>query len=57
LTSKQKPHFNAGIFLDSIKTIFLPYVDTVRGLAVIAQEIAVLLMDYCSADAQIESLG
>jgi hypothetical protein len=47
----QKPYLEAGIFLDSIRTIFLPYIDALRGLAVLAQEIAVLLMDDCSAHA------
>jgi hypothetical protein len=44
----QKPYLEAGIFLDSIRTILLPYIDTICGLAVFAQEIAVLLMDDCS---------
>jgi hypothetical protein len=39
----------AGIFLDDIRTIFLPYTDISHGLAVLAQEIAVLLMNDCSA--------
>jgi hypothetical protein len=43
----QKPYINAGIFLDYIKTIFLPYIDTFHALVVSAQEIAVLLMDNC----------
>jgi hypothetical protein len=46
----QKPYFNAGIFLDDIRTILLQYSDTFRGRAVLAQEIAVLLMAHCSAD-------
>jgi hypothetical protein len=45
----QKPSFNAGIFLDYIRIIRLPYIDTFRGRAVLAQEIAVLLMTHCSA--------
>jgi hypothetical protein len=49
LTFNQKPYINAGIFLDDIRTIFLPYLDMLRGLAVFAQEPAVLLMDNCSA--------
>jgi hypothetical protein len=40
----------AGIFLHYIRTILLPYVDTFRGPAVFAQEIAVVLMADCSAD-------
>jgi hypothetical protein len=45
LKFSQKPYFNAPIFLASIRTILLPYIDTLRGLAVLAQENAVLLMD------------
>jgi hypothetical protein len=50
-TSKcnQKPYVNVGSFLDNIRTIFLSYLDTLRGLAVFAEEVAVLLMDNCSA--------
>jgi hypothetical protein len=44
----QKPYINAGIFIDYIKTIFLPYIDAFRALVVLAQELAVLLMDNCS---------
>jgi hypothetical protein len=47
----QKLYINAGIFLDFIRTIFLPFIDMLRGLAVFAQEPAVLLMDNCSAHA------
>jgi hypothetical protein len=50
VTFNQKPYFNAGIFFDEIRTILLPYTDTFRGRAVLAQEIAVLLMAHCSAD-------
>jgi hypothetical protein len=50
LKFNQKHCFNAGNFLDYIRTIVLSYIDTFRGLAVIAQEIAVLLMTHCSAD-------
>jgi hypothetical protein len=35
LKFKQKPHFNAGIFLVDIRTILLPYIDTFRGRAVL----------------------
>jgi hypothetical protein len=42
--------FNAGIFLDDIRTIFLQYIDVLPGRAVLAQEIAILLMDDCSGD-------
>jgi hypothetical protein len=50
LKFNQKPYFNAGIFLDCIRTTLLPYIDILRGLAVLAQEITVLLMAHCSAD-------
>jgi hypothetical protein len=50
LKFNQKPSFNAGIFLASIRTILLPYIDTFRGRAVLAQESAVLLMAHYSAD-------
>jgi hypothetical protein len=50
LKFSQKPYFNAGIFLDSIRTIGLTYIDIFRDRAVLAQEIAVLLMARCSAD-------
>jgi hypothetical protein len=50
LKFNQKPHSNAGIFLACIRTILLPYLDTFRGRAVFAQEIAVSLMIQCSAD-------
>jgi hypothetical protein len=45
----QMPYFNAGTSLADIRTILFPYIDTVRALAVFAQEIAVLLIDDCSA--------
>jgi hypothetical protein len=43
-----EPYINTGIFLDYIRIVFLPSVDALYGLAVLAQEIAVLLMDNCS---------
>jgi hypothetical protein len=49
LKFNQKAYINAGIFLDYVGTIFLPYIDMPHGLAVFAQEPAVLLMDHCSA--------
>jgi hypothetical protein len=49
LKFNQKPCINAHIFLDDIGIVFLPYLGTLRDLAVLAQEIAVLLMDGCSA--------
>jgi hypothetical protein len=50
LKSHQKPYFNTGILLAYIRTILLSYLDTFRGRAVLAQEIAVLLNAHCSAD-------
>jgi hypothetical protein len=50
LKFNQKTYFNACILLAYIRTIFLPYIDTFHGRAVLAQEIAVLLMAHCSAD-------
>jgi hypothetical protein len=41
----QKPYINAGLFIDPIRTVFLPYIDTFRGMAVFGQAFAVLLMD------------
>jgi hypothetical protein len=49
LNFNQKPYINAGIFLDDIRPIFLPSIDTLRGLVVFAQQPTVLLMDDCSA--------
>jgi hypothetical protein len=49
LQLNQKPYIHADIFLDYMRTVFLPYLDALRGLAVFAQEIVVLLMDNCSA--------
>jgi hypothetical protein len=46
----QKPYINAGIFLDYIRTVSLRYLDILCGLAVLAQEISVLLTVQCSAD-------
>jgi hypothetical protein len=50
LKFNQNTYFNAGIFLASIRTILLPYIDTFRGRVVLAQENAVLLVAYCSVD-------
>jgi hypothetical protein len=49
LKVKQKLYLNAGIFLDSIKTIFLQYIDIFAVLEVFAEEVAALLMDNCAA--------
>jgi hypothetical protein len=49
LKFNQKPYINAGIFLDYIRAIFVPYIDMLRGLAIFAEEPALLLMDNCSA--------
>jgi hypothetical protein len=50
LKFNQKPYFNADIFLAYIRTILLPYSDTFRGRAVLAQEVTALLMAPCSAE-------
>jgi hypothetical protein len=49
LSFEQKPYINAGIFLDHIRTSFLPFIDPPRGLVGLAQEIAVLFLDNFSA--------
>jgi hypothetical protein len=49
LRINQTLYLEAGIFLDDMRTILLSYIDSLRGRAVLAQEIAVLLMDNCSA--------
>jgi hypothetical protein len=49
LKINSKPYLNTGIFLDYIRTVFLPYIDTLHGLAVFAREDSILLMDNCSA--------
>jgi hypothetical protein len=48
LKFNQKPYFNTGIFLAYIRAILLPDIDTFQGRAVLAQEIAILLMAHCS---------
>jgi hypothetical protein len=50
LKSHHRPYVNAGIFLAYIRTILLPYIDSLRRLAVFTKEVAALLMDDCSAD-------
>jgi hypothetical protein len=50
LKLNQKPYFNAGILLAYTRTILLSYIDTFRGRAVLAHEIALLLMAHCLAD-------
>jgi hypothetical protein len=49
LTSNHRPYVNAEIFLEYVRTVFLPYLVCVRGLATFAAEEAVLLMDKSSA--------
>jgi hypothetical protein len=51
LKSNPRPYVKAGIFLDSIKTLFLPYFIRIRGLAGFAAEDAILLMENWSAHA------
>jgi hypothetical protein len=50
LTFNQDTDFNAGILLAYIRTILLSAIDTFRGLVVLPQEVAVVLMAHCSAD-------
>jgi hypothetical protein len=45
LKSNHWPYVNAEIFLEYIRTVFLPYLVCVRGLRAFAAEEAVLLMD------------
>jgi hypothetical protein len=47
LRSNPKRYINAEIFLDSIRTVFLPNLAEVRTLDEFAEEIGVLLMDDC----------
>jgi hypothetical protein len=49
LKSNHRPYVNAEIFLEDVRTVFLPYLVCVRGLGAFAAEEAVLLMDNCSA--------
>jgi hypothetical protein len=55
LKFNQKPYFNAGIFLDYVRTIFLPYVETFHGLTVFPQELAFLLMESGSKGRGLET--
>jgi hypothetical protein len=41
LKFNQKADVNTGIFLDSMRTAALQHIDTLRGLAVFAQEVAI----------------
>jgi hypothetical protein len=45
LKSNHRPCFNARIFLNLVRTVFLPYLFRHRDLGAFAEEIAVLLMD------------
>jgi cytidine deaminase len=49
LKSNLKPYINTDIFLDHIRTVFLPCLVTIRHLAAFAEEVAMLLMDNRSA--------
>jgi hypothetical protein len=49
LKSNQKPYMNVGIFLDDLITVFLPDLVRLRGLVAFAEDVAVLLMNNCSA--------
>jgi hypothetical protein len=47
LRSNPKPYINAEIFLDYIRTVFLPNLAEFRTLDGFAEETGVLLMDNC----------
>jgi hypothetical protein len=49
LKSSHRQYVNVEFFLDSIKTVFLPYLVWLRGLARFSAEDEILLMDNCSA--------
>jgi hypothetical protein len=49
LKSDHRPYVKAEIFLEDVRTLFLPYLVCVRGLGAFAAEEAVLLMENCSA--------
>jgi hypothetical protein len=57
LEFNQKPYVNVGIFPNYIRTIFLPYIDTLRSLTVFSEEVVVILMDNCSAHASDDVIG
>jgi hypothetical protein len=56
LKFKQKLYFNAGIFFDYIRTVFISYIDARPALAVFAQEVAAVLMDNCLAHASDDAI-
>jgi hypothetical protein len=45
LKFSQKPYFNPGIFLASVKTIPLPYIDTFRGRADVSDSVIRILTE------------
>jgi hypothetical protein len=49
LKSNSSPYVNAEIFLDYIRSVFLPYAIAFRSLAGLVAEDAILLMDNCSS--------
>jgi hypothetical protein len=57
LKFKQNTYFNARKFLAYMRITLLPYIDTLRGRAVLAEEIAVLLMAHCSAHVSDDAIG
>jgi hypothetical protein len=50
MKSNAKPYINAEIFLDSVQTVFRPRLAELRRLDEFAEEMAVLLYDYCPSD-------
>jgi hypothetical protein len=52
-----KPYVNAEIFVDYIKTVFLPNLAEPRNLDALAEEDAVLSMDNCPSHVTREVIG
>ena len=57
LRSNPKPYINAEIFLDYIRTVFLPNLAELRTLDAFSEETAVLLMDNCPSHVTDEIIG
>jgi hypothetical protein len=52
-----KPYVNAEIFIDYLKTVFLPNLAELRKVEAFAEEDAVLLMDNCPSHVTREVIG
>jgi hypothetical protein len=57
LKARAKPYINAEIFLEYIRTVFLPNLNEQRSLEEFADEVADLLMDDCPNQATEEILS